>query len=331
MMSMMYKIKSLRFITPLILGVIYLTMIPVLLSDSAFLLNIIITASVFSIAALGVWLCFTLGLINIGQGVFMAIGGYTTAILSVKLGVSFWLSLPLAGLAAALSGFLLGNVTRWLKGLYFAILTFVLNEVMKLGLMVGGNFTGGAEGITGIARPDSISIGGWTIIPQFTGVDKLLYYFLAAFLLVVSVALVWRLSRSRIGRINDALRQSEKLAASAGINIVKYRLIAICVSSFLGGISGAFFAGFTTTILPTVYTLWTSIYLVIYCLFGGLGYIAGPILGAFFFQAIFPSLAALRDYQAIIYASIMIVVILWLPNGVLSLRFRRKEVAKQEI
>lgn len=331
MMSMIYKIKSLRFVTLLILGIIYLIVIPLLWSDSAFLLNIVITASVFSIAALGVWLCFTLGLINIGQGVFIAIGGYTTAILSVKLGLSFWLSLPMAGLVAALIGFLLGNVTRWLKGLYFAILTFVLNEVMRLGVMQGGSLTGGSFGILDIPRPDSISIGEWTIIPQFTGVDKLPYYFLAAFLLIISLAVVWQISRCRIGRINDALSQSDRLAASVGINIVKYRLIVICVCCFLGGISGAFFAGYSTVIHPVTYSLWTSIYLILYCLFGGLGYIAGPISGAFFFQAIFPFLSALRDYQALIYASIMIVVILWLPNGALSLRFRRKEVAKQEI
>jgi len=327
----MYKLKLLRFIAVLVLGIIYLTVIPVLWGDSPFILTIVIQASIFAIAALGVWLCFTVGLTNIAQAVFLAIGGYTTAILSTKLGLSFWLCLPIAGLVAAFIGFFLGSVTRWLKGIYFGILTFVLNEIMRHGMMLGGDLTGGTVGIGSIPRPDSISIGGWTIIPQFAATDRLLYFYLAAFLLIISIAVVWRLSRCRIGRMNDALRQNDKLAATVGINIVKYRLITFCVSCFLGGIGGAFFAGYTTVILPVTYNLLVSVYLAIYCVCGGLGYIAGPILGAFFFQALFPFLSALHDYQAIIYAVMMIAVILWMPNGVLSLRFRRKKVAKEEI
>jgi len=279
---MINKLKSPRLLTLLILGIIYLIVMPVVLKGSPYILNILITASIFSIAALWVWLCFTAGLIHIGQGVFMAIGGYTTAILSLRLGISFWLCLPIAGLMAVVVGLGIGSVTRWLKGLYFAMFTFVLNEVMRLGMTAGGDFTGGSEGLTNIARPNSISIGGWTIIPQFTAADKLPYYFLAAFLLIISVAVVWRLSRCQIGKCNSALLQSDKLAAAVGISIVKYRLIAIGVSSFLAGIGGAFVVSFTTTILPQVYTLWVSIYLLIYCLFGGLGYIAGPISSKFY-------------------------------------------------
>jgi branched-chain amino acid transport system permease protein len=164
------------------------------------------------------------------------------------------------------------------------------------------------------------------LFEKFSGAEKLPYFFLVTILLIISITLIWRISKCQIGNINAALNQSDKLAASVGINIVKYRLISICISCFLGGICGAFFAAYTTTVLPQTYQLWTSIYLIIYCLLGGVHYFFGSILGAFFFQAVFPFLRALHQYQALIYASIMIVIILWLPNGILSVRICRKKV-----
>lgn len=324
---MIHKLKWTRYIGLFVLGIIYLIVIPLIWGHSSFILNIAITASIFSIAALGVWICFKVGLMNMGQSIFLALGGYCTAILSVKLGLSFWLCLPISGILAAVVGLFLGSVTRWLKGFYFSILTFVLNMAMKQILMIS-DFTGGASGIRNVARPNSVSIGSLTIIPQFNGDNKLPYYFLAAVLLIITVIIIWRLTKCPIGRMTDALCQNDKLAASVGINIVKYRLISICTSSFLAGISGAFFVGYTTVIYPITYTTTESIYLPIYCLFGGVNYLIGPILGAFFFQAVFPFLSILHDYQAIIYALIMIVVIRWLPNGIISLRFRRKKVAE---
>ena len=137
--------------------VIYLIVLPAYFAESRYVLRVITTASVLSFISLGVWLTFTIGRINIGQGAFALIGGYTTAILSTKLGVSFWVCLPLSGLVAGLTGIILGLGILRLKGVYFAMITLSLTEAVRLGFLSGGDFTGSAAGISNIPEPKNVS------------------------------------------------------------------------------------------------------------------------------------------------------------------------------
>ena len=320
----MKKMKGIKPLLVIISVVVYLFVIPFLYEESRYLLNVIIQTSAFSLIAMGVWITFTLGLVNIGQGVFCAIGGYTTAILSQKYGLSFWLCLPLSGFIAAFFGVLIGSPILRLKGIYFAMTTLVLGETVRLFLMNGGKFTGGPDGIVGVPRPGAISISGLTVIPAFETADYLSYYFLAAFLLIGSLLLVWRLDRSRLGQTFKAIKQSDTLASSIGIKISTYRIIAFGCSCFLGGIGGSFFVGYMTSIDPDFYTVWDSINFILYCFLGGLEYLLGPIVGTFILAGSFESLRFLEQYQLLIYACIMISAILWLPNGLLSIGLGNK-------
>ncbi len=257
-------------------------------------------------------------------------GGYASAILATRYGVSFWLCLPLSGLVSAALGALIGWPVLRLKGVYFAMTTLSLTEAIRLLALNGGDLTKGATGIVNIPRPGAIRIFGLTIVPEFNGADPLPFYFLACALLVLGLAGVWRLSTSRLGWVFRSLRQNEDLATSIGINVAKYRVIAFGVCCFMGGIGGAFFAVFHQNIYPATYTISDSVNFMLYCFLGGLSYIFGPVVGAFLLVIAFELLHAVQDYQALIYGVLMIVCMLWLPNGILSLGLRPEGKRRRE-
>jgi branched-chain amino acid transport system permease protein len=126
------------------------------------------------------------------------------------------------------------------------------------------------------------------------------------------------------------MRQNEELAASIGINVAKYRVIAYGFSCFLGGVGGAFFAAFHQNIYPATYSVTDSVNFMLYCFLGGLDFVFGPVVGAFLLVISFELLHDLQQYQALIYGVLMISCILWLPNGILSLTFRRDRADDQE-
>jgi branched-chain amino acid transport system permease protein len=306
-----------------LLALVYLVALPVWFAGSNYVLGVLTNASILAFISLGVWVTFAIGRINISQGAFALIGGYTAAILSTRHGVSFWLCLPLAGLVAAAVGTIIGIAILRLRGVYFAMITLSLTEAVRLAFLNGGAFTQGASGIVNIPRPDALEAFGLTIIPAFGGGDPLPYYFLAATLLILGLLAVWRLTTSRLGWVFRSMRQNEELAASIGINVAKYRVIAYGFSCFLGGVGGAFFAAFHQNIYPATYSVTDSVNFMLYCFLGGLDFVFGPVVGAFLLVISFELLHDLQQYQALIYGILMISCILWLPNGILSLTFRR--------
>jgi branched-chain amino acid transport system permease protein len=304
-----------------IFAAVYLVLLPVAFAESFYVLRVISIASVLGVISLGVWVTFAIGRINLGQGAFALIGGYAAAILMTRYGFSFWLALPLAGAAAALAGVVLGLGILRLRGVYFAMITLSLTEAVRLAFLNGGSFTGGATGITGIPVPGELSLFGLVLIPDFAGGNShLAFYYLAAALLLVSLGVVWRIANSRLGWIFRSLQQDEELAGSIGISVRKYRLIAFAVCCFLGGIGGAYFAVSQQSIYSSVFGVTDSIFFTLYCFLGGLMYVSGPLVGAFLLFISFQLLHDLQEYQQLIYSLIMIGIMVWLPNGLLSLR-----------
>ena len=299
---------------------IYLVVLPVLLSGERYMLGVLATASVLSVIAAGVWLTFYIGRINIGQGAFALVGGYAGALLVTGLGISFWLALPLAGLIAAAISMVIGAAVLRLKGVYFAMLSLTLTETARLAAQSFDWLTGGARGITNIPLPGAIEIFGVALVPDFNTVDKhMAVYYLAALLTIVCFAAMYRIVNSRIGHLFRSLQQNEELASSIGVDVARLRIIAFAISSFLGGIGGAFFVTMQQSIYPASFTFQDSIYFMLYCFLGGLGYVFGPIVGTFVLFLGFEFLQGLNQYQPLIYSILMIGLILWLPNGLMSL------------
>lgn len=278
------------------------------------------SVALLSIASAGVWLTFYIGRINIGQGAYALMGGYVSAILVMNYGWSFWLTLPVAGLFCAAASVLIGLPILRLRGVYFAMVTLVLTEVARL-LALALPITNGAKGIVSIPLPGALSVFGLTIIPDFATLQnsRLAFYLLAVTLMVICFGVMYRLVNSRIGKLCQSLQQNEELASSIGVNIAYLRIIAYAVSSFFGGVAGAIFAAISQSIYPSSFTVTDSVNFMLNCFLGGLGYVFGPMLGTLVLYFGWDLLFQTGQFQLLIYSGLMIVLMLVLPNGLLSL------------
>jgi branched-chain amino acid transport system permease protein len=279
------------------------------------------SVALLSIASAGVWLTFYIGRINIGQGAYALAGGYLSAVLVTQYEVSFWLTIPLAGLFCALLSVLIGLPILRLKGVYFAMITLVLTEVAKL-TALALPITNGARGIVSIPLPGELSVFGMTIIPDFSTLEnvKLAFYYLAVTLMVICFAGMYRLVNSRMGHLCRSLQQNEELASSIGVNITTLRITAYAISSFLGGVGGSIFAAISQSIYPTSFQVADSINFMLNVFVGGLGYVFGPMLGTVVIYFGWDLLFQTGKFQLLIYSSILILLMLTVPNGLLSLR-----------
>jgi branched-chain amino acid transport system permease protein len=277
--------------------------------------------ALLAIASGGVWLTFYIGRINIGQAAYAMLGGYFSAILVVRYGVPFWLTLPLAGLLCAGASVLIGLPILRLRGVYFAMVTLVLTEVARL-LALALPVTNGAKGLVNLPLPGPITLFGVALLPDFATLanPRRAFYFAAVVLMVLCYAGLYRLVHSRIGRLCLSLQQNEELAASIGVNVAYLRLVVYAISSFLGGISGAMFIAISQSIYPSSFTTADSINFMLNCFLGGLGYVLGPMLGTFLLYFGWDLLFKAGQFQLLIFSSVLIALMLTLPNGLLSLR-----------
>jgi len=286
------------------------------------------SVALLAIASGGVWLTFYIGRINIGQGAYSLLGGYVSAILVVEYGMSFWLTLPIAGLACAAFAVLIGLPILRLRGVYFAMTSLVLTQVMSL-IALALPITNGAKGMVSIPLPGALTVFGLTLIPDFTTLTNLKqgFYFLSVILMILCYAGLYRLTQSRLGALCVSLQQNEELASSIGVNITALRILAYAISSFLGGLGGAIFVAISQSIYPSSFTVADSVNFMLNCFLGGLGYVFGPMLGTLVLYFGWDLLYKTAEYQLLIFSGILIALMLVLPNGLLSLRptqlFRR--------
>ena len=280
------------------------------------------SVALLAIASAGVWLTFYIGRINIGQGAFALIGAYVSAILVVKVDWSFWISLPAAGLFAAVVAILIGLPILRLRGVYFAMITLVLTQVVTL-TALALPITNGARGISNIPLPSGISVFGIPILPDFAAMEntKLAFYYTACIIMLATYAALYRLVNSRLGHLCRSMQQNEELASSIGVNISYIRIVIFAISSFFGGLGGAMFGSIAQSVYPSSFQVADSVNFMLNCFLGGLGYVFGPMLGTLVLYFGWDLLFEFGKYQMLIYSTILIVIIRFLPNGLLSIRF----------
>jgi branched-chain amino acid transport system permease protein len=284
------------------------------------------SVALLSIASAGVWLTFYIGRINIGQGAYALAGGYVSAILITQAGMSFWLSLPIAGLFCAVLSVFIGLPILRLRGVYFAMVTLVLTEVMRL-VALALPVTQGAKGITSMPLPGELSVFGITLIPDFATLEnpKIAFYWMAITIMIIAYAVLWRIVNSRLGHLCRSLQKNEELSASIGVNTAYLRVLAYSISSFFGGIAGASFVSIAQSIYPSSFQVTDSVNFMLNCFLGGLGFVFGPMLGTLILYFGWDLLFTTGQYQLLIYSTLLIMLMLALPNGVLSL-FEKKKV-----
>ena len=279
------------------------------------------SVGLLAIASAGVWLTFYIGRINIGQGAFALLGAYVSAILVTKFDISFWFSLPVAGIFAAVVAILIGLPILRLRGVYFAMITLVLTQVFTL-TALALPITNGAKGITSIPLPGAFSVFGITLIPDFSTLQnpRQAFYFATGVLLVLTFAAMYRLVNSRLGHLCRSMQQNEELASSIGVNVPYIRVVIYAISSFFGGIGGAMFGSIAQSVYPSSFQVVDSVNFMLNRFLGGLGYVFGPMLGTLVLYFGWDLLFEFGKYQLLIYSSLLIILMLVLPNGLLSLR-----------
>jgi branched-chain amino acid transport system permease protein len=293
------------------LAVALLAIAPALLIGRPYWLTVATNVAMMSVGSLGVWTIFAIGRVDLAQGAFAMLGGYVTAILSARYALPFWICLPLSIAASAAVGALVGVVIMPLRGVYYSMITLSLGEAMRLAALNGGDLTGGARGLVDLPRSAGLA-------------TPLAFYGLAVVMMLIALAAVWHLTYSRIGDVFRSIRQSEDLAESLGINVARYRVGAFAFACGLGGACGAFFTQWQQNIFPATYSLADSINFLLYCFLGGLDSVLGPLVGAALLIVAFETLDALQTYQALLYGALMIALMLFLPNGLMSLAARRR-------
>jgi branched-chain amino acid transport system permease protein len=296
-------------------------------------LSIFISSGIWAIAAMGFTLVLRTGQFSLGQGAFMAIGGYTSAILTIKLGLPFWPSFFLAGIVSGIVALLVGSVVLRVGGTYFSIITLALGEVVRIIAQQWEPVTKGTRGLI-TSPPPSIVLGGFEINFATSTVP---YFYLTICLVALTALIFWKLGDSRIGRSFAGIALNPVLAEHQGIHLMKYRVIAFTVAGVFTGFAGSLYAHFLTVITPYMLGLWQSIQIMIMSIVGGISSLSGgPIIGAILLYSFGIYLSRLEIYgiQQLLFGAAVVLVLLFLPKGTglvdLWERFWRKVVWREK-
>ena len=212
------------------------------------------------------------GQISLGHAAFLGVGAYTSAILVTRFGFSFWLSIPCAGLVAALAGMVIGIPSLRVKGLYLCIATLAAQFIFEFIFVHWESMT---KGITGIHIPPP-TVAGYAFKTEKD------FYWITLLFVVLGVGYARNLIRSRMGRAFIAIRDRDLSAEIIGINLFKYKLSAFAISSFYAGVAGALWVTFLKVVTPDHFPFILSIQYLAMIIVGGLGSVLGSIFGAVF-------------------------------------------------
>jgi branched-chain amino acid transport system permease protein len=266
-----------------------------------------------------------IGQINIAHAGFIGLGAYITALATTKMGFSFWVAMPLAGLIAAIGGFMIGYPALRVRGHYFALTTLALGEIFYLIFDNWIGVTGGPMGIVGIPSPSPIKFpNGFSIAFD----SRTTFYYLLLFFVFVSIYITRELLYSRLGRAMIGIRENEDLAQSIGISIPQTKVVAFVLSTFLCGISGSLFAAYFKFISPVSFTLEEMFRILTMLVIGGSGTLFGPLIGTFIFTALPEFLRSVEDFQWIAYGLILMIFVSFMPEGIVG--YLKKRIAAKE-
>lgn len=276
-----------------------------------YVLHVAIVVLIHVVYTQALYVIMRMGYLSFGHAGYIALGGYTSALLATKLGASVWLGFLAGGVVAALFAWILGAVTLKLRGIYFSLSVFAFAEVVNA-VFRAFEYFGGPAGIAAVPRP------------TFFGArlnTHLGFYYVVLVVAVLSLAFLYRLEATRFGFTLLALRTraTEALAESVGIGAARHKTIAFVISCFFCGLMGAVHVHYLRFVSPFVFTFFLSTDLLIYAMVGGLGSFWGPLLGSALLTGLGEQLFAAGYYKSLVYAVVLLVVILALPGGLVDL------------
>lgn len=310
------------------LGIAIVVVYPFLLQGSSYALHLLILAQLYSVLALA--LNFQLGSANIpnfATGASYGIGAYTSALLAINFGLSFWLTLPIAALVATIFGFALGFPSMRTRETYLALVTIAFGVVVHQ-LLNNFDWTGGPNGLVGIPAPTLFGHSFTQPIEIFglRAPSQANFYYLSALLVALSIVCARRLHDSRVGLAWNALRADELAARCQGINVVWYKMLAFGVDAFLAAFAGTIYAFYVSYISPDNFTFLVSVTIMTMVIVGGMDNTLGVIVGAFLLTMLPEKLRIFADYRLLFVGVIVILFLLLRPQGLFPQRQRNYRV-----
>ncbi len=264
--------------------------------------NLVYALGINGLLALSIYVVLAVGQLSLGQAAFMGLGAYSSAIMTLKFKMPFLLVLPASCIVPVAFALLIGGPTLRLSGVYLAIATIGLGEVLRA-VYLNIDWLGGALGLSGIPeRAGIVSIYG---------------------LLLLALLVLWIVGRSHVGRAMEAMRTDETAAEVMGINVARYRLGALLASAILAGLAGALSAHVSSFIGPNEYAFEPAVTILSFALLGGIGTPIAPVLGAWILTLLPELLRGLADFRLVFNGVIIVIAVLFLPNGILPFRLRR--------
>jgi branched-chain amino acid transport system permease protein len=258
--------------------------------------NLVLSLGTNALLALSIWLTLACGMLAMANAAFMGIGAYTAAILTMNYEVSFPVAL-LGGMAAPmLVAFIIGKPTLRLSGVYLAMATLGFGEVVRVFILNTESWTGGALGLNGI--------------PQQT------QWWHVGLAVLLTLVLLYRLRRSKIGRAFEAIKEDETAAGLMGVDVNNTKLLAFVLGALLAGLAGALNAHLTFFIGPNEYGFDRGVEILTMTILGGIGSIAGPVVGSMILTVLPEMLRAFNDFRLVINGLILILIVLFLPKGI---------------
>jgi len=310
-------------------GLVALALILPQVVSNKYYLNILIMSGIWSIVAcsLNLVLGYT-GQVNLAHGAFFGIGAYASALLMLKLQLNFWLALPLASVVAGFCGFLIGLPALRTKGSYFAIGTLCFNIIVTLLIDRWEGLTEGARGLMGIPGPAPIPL---PLVGSITFTTLALQYYLVLAFLIFTLWAMRRILNSFVGRTFRAIRGNEELAESIGIHAMRVKILSFTTSCFFAGIGGVLYASYIGFLSPELTDYHVSFDSLVYIMIGGVGTMAGPLVGTLLFVTIPETLHVAAEYRLFVYGLILILMIIYLPRGIVGgIGNRKRNKSKAE-
>ena len=253
-----------------------------------------------AILAISIFVTFYSGQLTLANAGFMAIGAYTTVLMSLYLPTPLPLNILVGAVLAGLIGFLVGLPVLRLRGIFLAIATIGFVEALRLGVILNVPITGEGQGLH---NPSADPLGG--IVPIVISLPILTY-------------LMWRLTHTRAGQAWAAIREDELAASSNGINVPLYKMIAFVISAIVAGYAGALETHINFFVDPTEYSVTRTIQILTFAVVGGTTNVLGPIVGATFLTALPEIIRQANAYRDVVNGVILVLVIIFRPQGIVG-------------
>ncbi|ADJ64422.1 ABC-type amino acid transport system, permease component protein [Herbaspirillum seropedicae SmR1] len=257
--------------------------------------TVIFSIGVNAMLALSIYVTLSCGLLSLANAAFMGIGAYTASLLTMQFEMPFPIALAAGGVLPALVALVIGIPTLRLSGVYLAMATLGFGEVVRV-IVLNLDITGGPMGLNGVPP-----ITEWWHIVLLLG---------------VTIYVLARLRRSKIGRAFEAIKEDEIAARLMGVNVAGYKLLAFVIGAAIAGVAGGLNAHFTFTIGPNNYGFENAVDILTMAVFGGTSNLIGPMIGSTILSLLPEVLRHFKDFRLAINGLILILVVLYLPKGI---------------